>query len=130
MTEQRPGRKALFVGAPAPAGRSSPDEIAERVRGLNEDLALALKGAAANKAVKTLDASHFGSEYTTLVDAVNAALSKIAAATPGVPAPAGTQPEGTCGMREEDQRARTAARVHGEEQPGAHAHCHAVPGYY
>ncbi|MGB8819957.1 MAG: PAS domain-containing methyl-accepting chemotaxis protein [Methanoregula sp.] len=93
MTEQRPGRKALFVGAPAPAGRSSPDEIAERVRGLNEDLALALKGAAANKAVKTLDASHFGSEYTTLVDAVNAALSKIAAATPGVPAPAGTQPE-------------------------------------
>ena len=83
MTEQRPGRKALFVGAPAPAGRSSPDEIAERVRGLNEDLALALKGAAANKAVKTLDASHFGSEYTTLVDAVNAALSKIAAATPG-----------------------------------------------
>ena len=93
MTEQRPGRKALFVGAPAPAGRSSPDEIAERVRGLNEDLALALKGAAANKAVKTLDASHFGSEYTTLVDAVNAALSKIAAATPGVPAPAGTPPE-------------------------------------
>ena len=87
------GTKSIIRRGTGPAGRSSPDEIAERVRGLNEDLALALKGAAANKAVKTLDASHFGSEYTTLVDAVNAALSKIAAATPGVPAPAGTQPE-------------------------------------
>ena len=62
MTEQRPGRKALFVGAPAPAGRSSPDEIAQHVRQLNEEIALALKGAAAKKAVKPLEISHFGSE--------------------------------------------------------------------
>jgi methyl-accepting chemotaxis protein len=94
MTEQRPGRKALFVGAPAPAGRSSPDEIAERVRGLNEELALALKGAAAKKTVKPLDVTHFGSEYATLVDAVNASLAQIATADFGVPAPAGTLPAG------------------------------------
>ncbi|MFA5236920.1 MAG: hypothetical protein WC362_03585, partial [Methanoregula sp.] len=60
MTEQRPGRKTLFIGAPASAGRNSPDEIAQHVRQLNEDLALALKGAAAKKEVKPLDASHFG----------------------------------------------------------------------
>ena len=79
MTEQRPGRKALFVGAPATAGRNSPDEIAQHVRQLNEELALALKGAAAKKEVMPLEVSHFGSEYTTLVDAVNNALVQMAA---------------------------------------------------
>ncbi|HPS23920.1 MAG TPA: PAS domain-containing methyl-accepting chemotaxis protein [Methanoregulaceae archaeon] len=78
MTEQRPGRKALFAGAPAAGGRTNtPDEIAQHVRQLNEDLALALKGAAARKEVKALDASQFGSEYTTLVDAVNTALVRM-----------------------------------------------------
>ncbi len=97
MTEQRPGRKALFVGAPAPAGRNSPDEIAQHVRQLNEEIALALKGAAAKKAVKPLEASHFGSEYTTLVDAVNTALARrwkaVAIRCPGTPA--GTPAAGT-----------------------------------
>ncbi|MFA5237169.1 MAG: PAS domain-containing methyl-accepting chemotaxis protein [Methanoregula sp.] len=94
MTEQRPGRKALFIGAPASAGRSSPDEIAQHVRQLNEDLALALKGAAAKKEVKPLDASHFGSEYATLVDAVNAALLQMETAASGIPAPAGESASG------------------------------------
>ena len=95
MTEQRPGRKALFVGAPAATGRNSPDEIAQHVRQLNEELALALKGAAANKAVNPLEASHFGSEYTTLVDAINTALVQIKAEPSGVPAAAGTPAAGT-----------------------------------
>ncbi|MFZ1127025.1 methyl-accepting chemotaxis protein [Methanoregula sp.] len=95
MTEQRPGRKALFVGAPAPAGRSSPDEIAQHVRQLNEEIALALKGAAAKKAVKPLEISHFGSEYSTLVDAVNTALARMEAVASGVPAPSGTPAAGT-----------------------------------
>jgi methyl-accepting chemotaxis protein len=95
MTEQRPGRKALFVGAAAPAGRSSPDEIAQHVRQLNEDLALALKGAAARKAVKPLDASQFGSEYSTLVDAVNTALVQLESTASGTQAPAGTPAAGT-----------------------------------
>jgi methyl-accepting chemotaxis protein len=93
MTEQRPGRKALFVGAPAPAGRSSPDEIAEHVRALNEELALALKGALAKKAVKPLEPTHFGSEYTTLVDAVNLWLTQAASATSETPASEGANPE-------------------------------------
>ncbi|MEN6396233.1 MAG: methyl-accepting chemotaxis protein, partial [Methanoregula sp.] len=87
MTEQRPGRKALFVGAPAVAGQSTPDEIAQRVRQLNEELALALKGATVKKTVKTLEPSHFGSEYATLVDAVNSALAQIVTAAPGITAP-------------------------------------------
>ena len=91
MTEQRPGRKALFVGAPA--GRSAPDEIAEHVRELNEELALALKGALANKTVKTLESAHFGSEYATLVDAVNISLTQMAAAGSGPAAPEGASPE-------------------------------------
>ncbi|HNX17676.1 MAG TPA: methyl-accepting chemotaxis protein [Methanoregula sp.] len=90
MTEQRPGRKALFVGAPPAAARSSPEDIAQHVRELNEELALALKGAAANKAVKPLEPSHFGSEYATLVDSVNTALHMMethveAAIAPSVP---------------------------------------------
>ncbi len=93
MTEQRPGRKALFIGAPAPEGRGSPDEIAEHVRELNEELALALKGAAAKKAVKPLEASHFGKEYTTLVDAVNTSLAHMAMAKPETPTPAGEPQE-------------------------------------
>jgi methyl-accepting chemotaxis protein len=56
---------------------------------LNEEIALALKGAAAKKAVKPLEISHFGSEYSTLVDAVNTALAQMAAAAPGVQAPSG-----------------------------------------
>jgi methyl-accepting chemotaxis protein len=58
---------------------------------LNEEIALALKGAAAKKAVKPLEISHFGSEYSTLVDAVNTALAQVEAAalsvskTPGTP---------------------------------------------
>jgi|GEM_PF-427472 PAS domain S-box len=89
MTEQRPGRKALFSGASAAttAHTNTPDEIAQHVRQLNEDLALALKGAAAKKATRPLDASSFGSEYATLVDAVNAALVKLQET--GAPAPEG-----------------------------------------
>jgi len=93
MTEQRPGRKALFVGAPAPSGRSAPDEIAEHVRELNEELALALKGALANKSVKPLDSVHFGSEYATLVDAVNISLTQMAAAGSETPGPESASPE-------------------------------------
>ena len=87
MTEQRPGRKALFTGASAPAVQNTPDEIAQHVRQLNEELALALKGAAARKTVKPLDASHFGREYTTLVDAVNTALAGLETSATGAPAP-------------------------------------------
>ncbi|MFA6363737.1 methyl-accepting chemotaxis protein [Methanoregula sp.] len=94
MTEQRPGRKALFVGATTPAGRNSPDEIAQHVRQLNEELALALKGAAAKKEVKPLEASHFGSEYATLVDAVNSALGQMETAASGMTGPAGTPAAG------------------------------------
>ena len=88
MTEQRPGRKALFSGASAAttARTNTPDEIAQHVRQLNEDLALALKGAAAKKATSPLDASNFGSEYATLVDAVNNALVQLQET--GAPAPA------------------------------------------
>jgi len=88
MTEQRPGRKALFSGAPGAttARTNTPDEIAQHVRQLNEDLALALKGAAAKKATQPLDASNFGSEYATLVDAVNTALVRLQET--GAPAPA------------------------------------------
>ncbi|ABS56097.1 methyl-accepting chemotaxis sensory transducer [Methanoregula boonei 6A8] len=94
MTEQRPGRKALFVGAQAPAAvRTTPDEIAQKVRDLNEELALALKGAHAKKAVPPLDPAHFGSEYTTLVDAVNTAAAQMTAPAPGVPAPGEMLPE-------------------------------------
>ena len=93
MTEQRPGRKALFVGAQAPATRNTSDEIAQKVREFNEDLALALKGAQANKTIKPLDPSHFGSEYATLVDAVNNAAAQMAAVPAGAPAPAGALPE-------------------------------------
>lgn len=95
MTEQRPGRKALFVGAPAATVRNSPDEIAQHVRQLNEELALALKGAAAKKAVNPLDATHFGSEYTTLVDAINTALVQMKAGQSGVTGPAGTPATGS-----------------------------------
>jgi len=95
MTEQRPGRKALFVGAPAATVRNSPDEIAQHVRQLNEELALALKGAAAKKAVNPLDATHFGSEYSTLVDAINTALVQMKVGPSGVTAPAGTPATGS-----------------------------------
>jgi len=95
MTEQRPGRKALFVGAQAPAARGAPDErISEHVRELNEELALTLKGASARKTVKPLDAGRFGSEYTTLVDAVNAAAAQIAQAGEVPHTAPGATPEG------------------------------------
>lgn len=91
MTEQRPGRKALFTGAPAvQAGQGSTDEIAQHVRQLNEELALALKGAAAKKTVQPLDASQFGREYTTLVEAVNTAVSRLSTAADITTPAAGT----------------------------------------
>jgi methyl-accepting chemotaxis protein len=65
------------------------------VRQLNEELALALKGAAAKKAVNPLDATHFGSEYTTLVDAINTALVQMKAGQSGVTGPAGTPATGS-----------------------------------
>ena len=76
---ERPGRKALFSGAGNQPGSSagSSEEIAAHVRQLNEEIAGALSSAAAGRAVSPLDAIKFGSEYATLIGAVNAAIQKL-----------------------------------------------------
>jgi methyl-accepting chemotaxis protein len=89
---ERPGRKALFTGAgspPVPSADSS-EEIAAHVRQLNEEIAGALSSAAAGRTVIPLEATKFGSEYTTLIGAVNAAILKLKSERIPVPsAPAG-----------------------------------------
>jgi methyl-accepting chemotaxis protein len=89
MTE-RPGRKALFSGAipNAPVQAGSSEEIAAHVRQLNEEIAAALSAGVAGTAAGTLDATRFGTEYITLISAVNQAIRKLAESekTP-VPAP-------------------------------------------
>lgn len=82
MTE-RPGRKALFTGAGTPATNTTPDQIAaheklaHHVQQLNEEIAAALTAAATGKTVNTLDPAGFGTEYSALVVATNAALSRM-----------------------------------------------------
>ena len=89
MTE-RPGRKALFTGAgapvPAPVATTiaqGPDEsgmrekLAQHILQLNDDIAAAVSAAAGGKPVAPLDATRFGSEYTVLISAINAALPKM-----------------------------------------------------
>jgi len=83
MTE-RPGRKALFTGATAPgtasphAGSGSPTtEIALHVKELNDEIAGAITSASAGKNVVPLDPVRFGTEYSSLVSAVNSVLAKL-----------------------------------------------------
>ena len=92
MTE-RPGRKALFSGAvtpaPAPEPSGSTEEIAAHVRQLNEEIASRLSSAVAGREVTPLDAVKFGTEYSTLISAVNAAFEKLSAdRIPPAPQPA------------------------------------------
>jgi methyl-accepting chemotaxis protein len=95
MTE-RPGRKALFSGAipNAPVQAGSSEEIAAHVRQLNEEIAAALSAGVAGTAAGTLDATRFGTEYITLISAVNQAIRKLAESekTP-VPAPVPLSPD-------------------------------------
>jgi len=79
MTE-RPGRKALFSGAGAPAGHAdrSTEEIAAHVLQLNEEIATALNAAVAGVEVSPLEVQRFGAEYAALIAAVNAAFVKLA----------------------------------------------------
>jgi methyl-accepting chemotaxis protein len=76
MTE-RPGRKALFTGAAAPATPSHSDEIAAHVKQLNDEIASALTLAVAGKSGDQLEATRFGAEYATLIAAVNTALTRM-----------------------------------------------------
>ena len=78
MTE-RPGRKALFSGAGAPAGQAdrSTEEIAAHVLQLNEEIATTLNAAVAGVEVSNLDVQRFGAEYAALITAVNAAFVKL-----------------------------------------------------
>ncbi|WP_321508554.1 PAS domain-containing methyl-accepting chemotaxis protein [uncultured Methanoregula sp.] len=76
MTE-RPGRKALFTGAGAPAAQSHTDEIAAHVKQLNDEIASALSLAVAGKPADLLEATRFGAEYATLIAAVNTVLSRM-----------------------------------------------------
>jgi methyl-accepting chemotaxis protein len=82
---ERPGRKALFSGAaapPAPAAPAAPatgstEEIAAHVRQLNEEIAVALSSAAAGRSAGPLDAKKFGTEYATLIDAINTIFDEL-----------------------------------------------------
>jgi|WetSurMetagenome_2_1015567.scaffolds.fasta_scaffold00100_30 methyl-accepting chemotaxis protein len=73
----RPGRKALFSGAPAPSPATSSEEIAAHVRQLNDEIAAALTSAGAGKPVPAFDPSRFGVEYSSLIAAVNATLPRL-----------------------------------------------------
>lgn len=88
---ERPGRKALFSGAgapPVPAAPAAPvapattstEEIAAHVRQLNEEIASALSSAVAGRETGPLDAMKFGTEYTSLIGAINAAFDELATA--------------------------------------------------
>jgi methyl-accepting chemotaxis protein len=98
---ERPGRKALFSGAgapapvpaPAPAESSSTEEIAAHVRQLNEEIASSLSSAIAGRTVNPLDAGKFGTEYSTLIDAVNAAFETFDYLRSRTPAPVAPVPE-------------------------------------
>ncbi len=82
MTE-RPGRKALFTGAGAPATTAMPDDagahekLAQHVRQLNDEIAAVLTAAVAGRTVSSLDPARFGAEYTGLIAAANTALPKM-----------------------------------------------------
>jgi len=88
MTE-RPGRKALFTGAvPGVPTTSDPSkEIAAHVRQLNNDIAAVLSSAFAGNPVSPLDATKFGIEYSTLIAAVNTALTRLKPTPAAVPVP-------------------------------------------
>ena len=83
MTE-RPGRKALFSGAPAPSLTNSSDEIAAHVRQLNDDIAATLSSAIAGKPTTPLEAERFGDEYTSLIAVLNSTLPRL---KPGISTP-------------------------------------------
>jgi methyl-accepting chemotaxis protein len=90
MTEERPGRKALFTGAQI-LPRDSSEEIAQHVKQLNDELAGILQAAIAGKPGTLPEASRFGAEYAVLVAAVRAALPFLAAAKK-IPAVSGGAP--------------------------------------
>ena len=73
----RPGRKALFSGAPGPSPAQASEELAAHVRQLNEEIAAALSGAVAGKPAPSLEPSRFGAEYASLIGAVNATLPRL-----------------------------------------------------
>lgn len=94
MTDQRPGRKALFTGAqppaPAPSAVTPAEDTGRRIRQLNEELAVVLQSAAGGITVSPLETGRFGDEYSTLVTAVNASLERLkpqkpAEVPPGTP---------------------------------------------
>jgi methyl-accepting chemotaxis protein len=74
---ERPGRKALFTGAVAPAAANTQEEIANHVKQLNDEIAAVLSEAVAGRAISPLDPHRFGSEYELLITSVNSSLSKL-----------------------------------------------------
>ena len=96
---ERPGRKALFSGAGAPAAPStdSTEEIAAHVRQLNEEIAESISSSIAGRSVNLLDATKFGAEYTTLISAVNASFSELEQARK-TPPPAEASPSVTASL--------------------------------
>ena len=80
IVTERPGRKALFSGAGAPASSSdrSTEEIAAHVLQLNEEIAASLNAAVAGRMASPLEVQRFGAEYATLIAAVNAVFEKLA----------------------------------------------------
>jgi methyl-accepting chemotaxis protein len=107
MTEQRPGRKALFTGAGSPAKDVS-DERAVHVRQLNDEIAGIVQAAVHGKTVAPLDPARFGEEYAVLVAAVNLALPRLAVEqkipVPAVPSPAPIVPVSVSAVSEKDQQ--------------------------
>jgi methyl-accepting chemotaxis protein len=81
MTE-RPGRKAIFVGAGSAAAGSEPPEtaqherLAQHVEQLNNKIAAALIASRSGSTDSLLDPSHFGAEYSSLISAVNGMMQQ------------------------------------------------------
>lgn len=74
MTEQRPGRKALFTGAhAAPVERETKEESSQPIQKFNDEIAAMLIKATEKSTVPPLDPSKFSMEYSRLVTAANAA---------------------------------------------------------
>ncbi len=107
MTEQRPGRKALFTGAGSPAKDTS-EELALHVRQLNDEIAGILQAAVQGKTVSPLEPARFGEEYAGLVAAVNSVLPRLGAERkihgPALPSPAPATHVPVSAGSEEDQR--------------------------
>ncbi|MFA5221486.1 MAG: methyl-accepting chemotaxis protein [Methanoregula sp.] len=107
MTEQRPGRKALFTGAGNPV-KDATGEIVMHVRQLNDEIAGILQAAVQGKTVAPLEPARFGEEYRELVAAVNVALPRLAAdrkiPQPAVVPPVSATPAPASPVSGEDQQ--------------------------